>query len=44
MDLRDVSYEHAKWIYLAQDRFSGSSCEHGTELSGSINDGAFLTR
>jgi hypothetical protein len=36
MDLREIGWDGADWIDMAQDRTKKSSCEHGTELSGSI--------
>jgi hypothetical protein len=39
MDLRQTGLEGVDWIHFVQ---VADSCEHGTELSGSIKGGKFL--
>jgi hypothetical protein len=44
MDLGEIIWSGMRWIVVAEDRDKvEGSCEHGNELSGSINAGSFLS-
>jgi hypothetical protein len=39
MDLKETGCEGVNWIPVAQGMSNGGFCEHGNEISGSVNGG-----